>query len=221
MVKENDFMRRLLLSLILLLAGCTLTTSKDTATPVITPTAVLPVETTIPTDVVPTATTIPPQDMPLVYYYFASIPSDTFPAGSIVIVPDVLILSPNVSDIARSDDPATNVRADLQAMINDPRNAWTSSNLMLTNVTVNAGQAVIQLSGEIGGAGDVVLIAARYQFLMTVFAADESIQSVLITSAAGVNIGNWGLSNSSENKASDYAYSRAEIADFMAQNALG
>jgi hypothetical protein len=190
-----------LVMVMILPAACSLTTGGEPATPV--PTAAPAAE--LPT-------------LPLVYYYFASLPGNTFPAGSVVIVPDVLILSPVVSDIPRSADPAANVHAALQAMIQDPRNVWTSSDLALASVTVSGGQAVVVLSGQLMGAGDVVLIAARMQILMTIF-AESTVQTAVVT-LNGDNIGNLGISHSSESKPADYAYTRSEIETFMAENAL-
>jgi hypothetical protein len=154
--------------------------------------------------------------MPIVYYYFASIPGGTFPAGSVVIVPDVLILSPTLSDTPHSDDPVSNVRAAVQAMLNDPRNVWTGS-AEIGNITVEAGHAAVPLNGEISGTGDAVLVAARMQFLFTVF-AESTVQTATIT-INGENIGDLGISHSSEAKPADYAYTRAEVETFMAQNA--
>jgi hypothetical protein len=194
------FTRRWLLLTVLLIlpAACSLTTTTETKS------------TAVPTD---TAV----QRMPIVHYYFASIPGNTFPAGSVVIVPDVLILSPTLSGIPRSADTAVNVQSAVQAMINDPRNVWTGS-ATITSVTVDdTGHAAIVLSGEIKGVGDAVLIAARMQFLFTVF-AESSVQTATIT-ISGQNIGNLGISHSSEAKPADYAYTRAEVETFMAQNA--
>jgi hypothetical protein len=189
--------RWLLLALLLILpAACSLTTNPETqSTPFPTNTA--------------------EQQTPIVYYYFASIPGNTFPAGSVVIIPDVLILSPTLSDIPRSADTALNVQSAMQAALNDPRNVWTGG-ITITSVTVDGGHAAVTLDGDIRGTGDAVLIAARMQFLMTVF-AEPSIQTTTIT-INGQNIGNLGISHSSEAKPDDYAHTRAEIETFMAQN---
>jgi hypothetical protein len=191
--------RRLLLlaALLILPAACSLTTSPDTP------------PTSLPTNTAE-------QQTPIVYYYFASIPGNTFPAGSVVIIPDVLILSPTLSDVPRSADAATNVQSAVQAMLNDPRNVWTGS-VTISSVTVDGGHAAVALNGEIRGVGDAVLVAARMQFLFTVF-AEPSVQTTTIT-INGQNIGNLGISHSSEEKAADYAHTRAEVETFMAQNA--
>ncbi len=191
-------------ALLILLAACNLTHDNDNSTPVSTSSS-----TATSTSMIVSG--------PLVYYYFAAIASGTFPAGSVVIVPGELILSPTISDIPRGDDVAANIQSALQALINDPRNGWTSSNLTLTSVTFNAGQATVVLNGEIVGAGDVVLIAARMQILMTVF-ADSSVQAANVT-LNQENIANLGISHSSEAKPVDYLYTRQVIETFMAENA--
>ena len=155
--------------------------------------------------------------LPMVYYYFASIPGNTFPAGSVEIVPDQLILSPNLVQVTRTDDVATNVRVLLQAMIDDPRNPWTGVNLTITNVTYENQQVTVELSGEINAAGDVVLIAARYQFLMTVF-TETSVQTAVIL-VNGQNIDSLGASQANAVDL-NHVYTRSEVEFFMAQNAL-
>jgi hypothetical protein len=154
----------------------------------------------------------------VIYYYFAPIESGTFPAGSVEILPAVLILSPAVASDIPNADPAANLEIALQAVINDARNAWSSPDMLtLTSVTVNNGQATIALSGQILGAGDIVLIAARMQFLLTVF-AEPSVQTAIVT-LNGESIGNLGISHSSEAKPDDYAYTRADIEAYMTENA--
>lgn len=155
--------------------------------------------------------------MPLVYFYFVPIAGSTFPAGSVVIIPDVLILGPTLSDISRSPDAATNISSALQAMIDDPRNAWTSDDLAIAGIAFDEGHADLALQGTISGAGDVVLIAARMQILMTVF-AEPAVQTATVT-LNGESIGNLGISHSSEAQPADYQYTRAEIETFMAENA--
>ncbi|MCJ7622841.1 MAG: hypothetical protein MUO76_05005 [Anaerolineaceae bacterium] len=73
------------------------------------------------------------------------------------------------------------------------------------------------LEGEFFGAGDVVLIAAREQILLTVF-TEASVQTATIT-LNGKNIANLGISHSSQAKPADYTYTRAEIETFIAENA--
>lgn len=174
--------------------------------------AALPTPLALPaTNLAPTR---PP--VPIVYYYFVAIAGNTFPAGSVEIVPNVLILGPTLSDIARSPEAITNIRSALQAMLNDPRNVWTSDKVGLTEITFSEGHAAVVLQGEISGAGDVVLMAARMQILMTVF-AEASVDMATVT-LNGENIGNLGISQASEAKPADYAYTRAEIETFMAEH---
>jgi hypothetical protein len=162
--------------------------------------------------------TVTPQQMPIVYYYFASMPGNTFPAGSVVIIPNVFVLSPTLSTQGRSNDTANNIQIALQSMINDPRNVWTKNNLTINSVTFNAGEATVILTGQISGVGGAMLSAARMQFLMTVF-AEPDVKAVTIT-LNGDNIGNLGISHSSESKVNNYKYNRAEIETYMSQNAL-
>jgi hypothetical protein len=197
--------------------GPTKVPATETARP--TPTSQPATETAPPTSTKPPATRTPAaqSSLPIVYYYFVAVESHTFPAGSVVILPDILVLGPTLSDKARSPDPATNIRSALQAMIHDPRNAWTSENLNIANLTFKEGAADVALQGEYFGAGDVVLIAARMQILLTVF-AEASVQTAVIT-INEKNIANMGISHSSEARPARYAYTRSEIETFMAENA--
>jgi hypothetical protein len=77
----------------------------------------------------------------------------------------------------------------------------------------------VVLEGEYFGVGDVTLIAARDQILLTVF-AEDAVQTATIT-LNGKNIANMGVSHSSQAKPEDYAYTRAEIEAFMEENAYG
>ena len=97
-------------------------------------------------------------------------------------------------------------------MINDPRNEWTSSDLEISNVTVDEGHAAVVMQGEIFGAGDIVLIASRMQILMTVF-ADASVYTATVT-LNGECIGNLGISHESEARPADYVFTRAEVEAF-------
>ncbi len=204
------FSRRALVLLLLvfvLSSACNLTINGDSK-------LITPNPTTYNTQ---TASTTTVQQMPLVYYYFASIQGNTFPAGSVVIVPGSIILSPTVSKLLPGSDLATNVRYGLQTMIDDPHNLWTNDHLTIGSVTAVGNQMAVVLSGGISGAGDVVLIAARMQILMTVF-ANSAVQSATIT-LNGQNIANLGISQSSEAKPADYAYTRADVETFMRTNA--
>jgi hypothetical protein len=199
-----------LVVLLVVLTGCNLpikgkTVEEVTDTP-----------TDIPTDT-PTESPTAQPPVPIVYYYFVVIEDKSPPAGSVVILPDILILGPTPSDIVRSPDTATSIGSALQTMINDPRNAWTSTDVGITSITFREGAANVVLEGEFFGAGDVVLIAARLQILLTVF-TEASVQTATIT-LNGKNIANLGISHSSEVKPADYTYTRAEIETFMAENA--
>ncbi len=158
---------------------------------------------------------LPP--VPIVYYYFVEIESKSPPAGSVVVFPDIYILGPALSDKARSPDTVTNISSALQAMLNDPRNQWISTGVGITSITFTDGAANVVLEGEYFGVGDVTLIAARDQILLTVF-AEDAVQTATIT-LNGKNIANMGVSHSSQAKPEDYTYTRAEIKAFMEENA--
>lgn len=176
-------------------------------------------ETAAPTPTTPPPTETPtvPPAVPIVYYYFVAVEGKTFPAGSVVILPDILILGPTLSETARSLDTVTNIGAALQAMLHDPRNAWDSADIGITSLEFREGGASVTLEGEYFGAGDVTLIAARMQILLTVF-AESSVQTAMIT-LNGENIANLGISHSSEARPDDYTFTRAEVEAFMAENA--
>jgi hypothetical protein len=220
--------------LVILLASCNLykqpEKSISTATPALLPTSI-EVETKTPSlsptnipDVIATSQ-LPPgkgpsttlQDMPIVYYYFVAVASKSAPAGSITILPNELILGPTLSEIARSPDPVTNIRSALGAMLKDSRNPWTSTDIGIINITLKDGAANVELEGVYSAPGDIVLIAARQQIILTVF-AEEAVQTAVIT-LNGENIVNLGISTSSEAKPNDYVITRAEVQAFLAENA--
>ena len=204
---------------VLFLCACNLTQSQ---TKTVEPTTPPPQPTTaVATPVLSkpsTTSTAPAQPpVPVIYYYFVAIAGNTYPAGSVVILPDILVLAPELSNIARGSDPAINIGSALQAMLRDARNAWSSSDVGITSIAFSAGSAKVVLRGKFFGAGDVVLIAARMQMLMTVF-AEAAVQTATIT-LNGENIANLGISHGSEAKPANYAYTRAEIETCMAENA--
>jgi hypothetical protein len=167
-----------------------------------------------PTEVVVTPTPIVQAPIPIVYYYFVPKPP---PAGSIVILADILILGPTNANVAHGPDTAANLGAALKAMIADSHNAWTGTNVTASSVSFSNGAANVALQGKISAAGDVVLIATRMQILLTVF-AETAVKTAVVT-LNGENIANMGISNSGEAKPANYAYTRAEIETFMAANA--
>jgi hypothetical protein len=154
---------------------------------------------------------------PIVYYYFVALDEIAPPEGSVMVFPNSIMLAPAQSDIMQSPDTAANIKSALDVVIHDSRNMWTSSNLEIANVAFSKGHADVVLQGEFYGVGDVVLISARMQILMTVFAI-PAVQSVTIT-LNGDSIGNLGVSYSLDAKPADYVFMRAEIETFMAENA--
>ncbi len=165
----------------------------------------------------PAATLPAPPLLPIVYYYFVTTPAISPPPGSVVILPDVLILGPTHSEITRGSDTAANVSTALRLMIQDSRTPWTKNDVSITRITFRDGKANVVLQGNIFGAGDVVFIAARMQILLTVF-AEPSVQTAVIT-INGENVANLGISHSSQEKPADYTFTRAEIETFIAENA--
>jgi hypothetical protein len=186
------------------------------AAPVSTNTPTTEIPSPAPSDLPASDTSTPQPLAPIVYYYF--VPEDESPpAGSVVILPDILILGLTQSDVASNPEIATNISSALQAVINDPRNAWTSTDLDITSITLNEGVANVALQGDYFGAGDIVLIAARNQILLTIF-AEPSIQSAIIT-INGKNIANLGSSDPFTVQPADFSYTRAEIETFITENA--
>jgi len=153
----------------------------------------------------------------IVYYYFVTTAENPHPEGSVVISPDSYILAPTWSDNTYSPDTAVNLRKALEAVLKDGRNGWISSNVEIVEITFNDGHANVVLQGEYFGVGDVTLIAARMQTLMTVF-ANASVQTATVT-LNGDTIGNMGVSISINAKPADYVFTRAEIEAFMNEHA--
>ena len=164
----------------------------------------------------PTDTSLPTSEK-IVYYYFVDIAKGVPLEGSVVIMPDAYILAPTLSDLKRSPDTAANLRAALEAVLNDGRNGWISSNLEIVDVAFGDGHANVVLQGEYFGVGDVTLIAASMQILMTVF-ANASVQTATVT-LNGDTIGNLGVSISLNAKPADYVFTRTEIETFMSEHA--
>jgi hypothetical protein len=75
----------------------------------------------------------------------------------------------------------------------------------------------VVLQGEYFGVGDVTLIAARMQILLTLF-ANPAVMTASVT-LNGDTIGNLGVSNSLNARPADYAFTRTEIETFMHENA--
>jgi hypothetical protein len=180
----------------------------------------VPVPSTVPPpSPTPLLGTDPSIAMPerIVYYYFVTNAKNPLPEGSVVIMPDTYILAPALSETTYSPDTAANLKTALEAVKNDDRNGWASSNLEIVDVTFNDGHTNVVLQGEYFGVGDVTLIAARMQILMSVF-ADASVQTATVT-LNGDTIGNLGVSNSMNAKPADYIFTRSEIETFMNEHA--
>lgn len=156
--------------------------------------------------------TVPSVDQ-IAYYYFVDPKQVPYPAGSIVIMPEAYILAPTVSDAALDSEPAANLKSALEAALKDSRNGWISDKIEIVSLTFNEGRADIVLQGEYFGVGDVTLIAASQQILLTVF-ANANVKSATVI-LNGDTIGNMGTSISLNAKPADYVFTRAEIEAYM------
>lgn len=190
-------------------APATVTEALPTHTP-ISPTPTLPPSPT-PAPVI----TVPSAEQ-VIYYYFVDPKETTFPAGSIVVMPQAYILAPTLSDAALAPEAATNLRSAVEAALNDPRNGWLSDKVEVVNVAINNGHADVVLQGEYFGVGDVTLIAASQQILLTVF-ANANVQTATIA-LNGDTIGNMGISISLNARPADYTFTRAEVEAYMVEH---
>jgi hypothetical protein len=194
-------------------------------------TAVVEAQVAIPTatHIIPAAPFASPTPLPftdpsipmserIVYYYFVAIADLPHPEGSVVITPDVYILAPTWSDHGHDPDTAANLKTALQLLLQDGRNGWISSNVEIIEVAFGDGHADVVLQGEYFGVGDITLIAARMQILMTVF-ANASVQTTTIT-LNGDTIGNLGVSISMDAKPANYVFTRDEIEAFMNEHGV-
>lgn len=166
---------------------------------------------------IPPATPTTTALKPVMYYCFVTEGTPP-PAGSVAILPNILVLAPVLSTVYQTADVSVNLNAGLQAALKDPRNVWTSTNVTIASLSVANQKATVALQGDYFGAGDVVLIAARWQLLLTLF-AEPSIQSALVT-LNGVNIANLGVSHSSQAQPPTYEFTRQVVSDFIQQNGV-
>lgn len=154
---------------------------------------------------------------PITYYCFVA-EGATPPAGSVAILPNILVLAPMLSTVYQGADAAANLKAGLQAALKDPNNAWTSTGVTVANLVVANQKATVTLQGEYFAPGDVVLIAARWQILLTLF-AEPAIQSTVVT-LNGTNIANLGVSHSSQAQPATYEFTRQMVNAFIQQNGV-
>jgi len=131
-------------------------------------------------------------------------------------MPQAYILAPTLSDAALAPEAATKLRSAVEAALNDPRNGWLSDKVEVVNVAINNGHADVVLQGEYFGVGDVTLIAASQQILLTVF-ANANVQTAAIA-LNGDTIGNMGISISLNARPADYTFTRAEVEAYMVEH---
>ncbi|MBN2587790.1 MAG: hypothetical protein JXR55_10900, partial [Candidatus Fermentibacteraceae bacterium] len=146
------------------------------------------------------------------YYRFAGAGDVPCPDGSLTILEDELILVPAEMNSDSLPDTASRITMALQYMMDDTCNAWTGEDLSIAGVSFVDGHADVRLEGSIYGPGDIVLVAARMQVLLTVF-ADAGVRTATVT-IDGDCIGNLGISHESEEKPADYIFTREEIEVF-------
>jgi len=192
-----------------------------TETPMAIPAATPLSPATSPASPTPLLFTDPslPMSERIVYYYFVTTAENPRPEGSVVIMPETYILAPTLSDITYGPDTVANLEMALTAVLKDGRNGWQSRDLEMVDVTFDHGHAEVVLQGDYFGVGDVTLIAARMQILMTLF-ANAAVQTATVT-LNGDTIGNLGVSNSMNAKPADYVFTRSEIETFMNEHAYG
>ena len=153
----------------------------------------------------------------IIYYFFVDVEDYPYPQGSVVVMKDTYILAPIRSEVTSSNDTAADLRQALQAALYDSRNGWESGDLEIVDVTFEEGHAAITLQGDYFGVGDITLITARMQILMTVF-ANPSVQTTTVT-LNGDTIDNLGVSNSMYASPADYVFTRFDIETYMTENA--
>jgi hypothetical protein len=192
-------------------------TETNTAIPVFSPTPIdLSAAAPSPRPLLPTEDS---RSIPggIVYYHFVNLAEKAPPPGSVVILPDNLVLAPTQLDQVYGSDVATDLRSALQAVLQDKRNAWFGDKLQVSQLTFGGGHANLVLEGKYYAVAPVVLTAARAQILMSLF-ANPAVQSARVT-INGDTIANIAISNSMDAKPADYTYTRTEIETFMAENA--
>ena len=144
----------------------------------------------------------------VLYYRFAEADEDPLPEGSVTVLEDMLVLVPEQVAVDGQLTPEQAISAALRVLTADQSNEWTSDDLRLRSVSLEDGHALVELEGSISGAGDIVLVAARMQILLTVFARPE-VETATVT-LDGECIGNLGASHESEIRPPGYRFARQE-----------
>lgn len=213
-----------LIALLLSLLACATQPIPNTATEIpATVTEVPPTHTPVPPTQTPPPSLTPepsatntPSVEPVAYYYFVDPAQVPYPEQSIIVMPDTYILAPTYTDGAFVSEPAAALRSALEIAFQDSRNGWTSNQIQIVSLTFNAGHAEIVMQGEYFGVGDVTLIAASQQILLTVF-ANANVQTATVTLNGDI-VGNMGVSNSLHAKPADYIFTRAEIEAYISEH---
>jgi hypothetical protein len=133
--------------------------------------------------------------------------------GLVGAVRTPLFLAPSATDLPYTADTAADLRAALELVLADQSNQWTSPDLAIVEITFGEGHAAIVLQGELLGADDDVLTAARAQFLLTVF-TNPAVQTAAVT-LNGDTLANLGLANGAPAMPADYVFMRAEMETYL------
>lgn len=143
-----------------------------------------------------------------VYYRFAAEGERPEPEAVVTIQEGILVLVPVELAVDITTEPSARIRAALEAVIGDPGNPWTGESLGVESASIEDGHATVELQGSIMAPGDIVLVAARTQILLTVFAEPE-VQTATIT-LNDECMANIGASHESELLPPDHVFTRAD-----------
>ena len=128
------------------------------------------------------------------------------PTEDDIVIIEQIVLRRMETAIAETGNPVDDIEQSLQVMLGS-HNLWNSESITIESIEFTGGQATVTLGGAIQAPGDIVLIAARQQMLLTVFEVPQ-VDSVLMT-IGGRNIGNIGISHDSQAVPENHAVSRA------------
>jgi hypothetical protein len=125
------------------------------------------------------------------------------------------ILVPLVLSGQRTDDPAANIRAGLQAIFDHPESQPEFSNFSITSITVTADHAVVEIVGVIPLDYEPFQLDYPWLFLLTIF-NEPAIQTAVVTLNSEC-VGNLSI----EGCPADQVYTRAEVEAYRIANEFG
>ena len=127
------------------------------------------------------------------------------PTEDDIVIIEQIVLRRMETAIASTGNPVDDIEQSLQMMLGS-HNLWNSESLTIDSVEFSDSQATIHLGGRIQAPGDIVLIAARQQMLLTLFEIPQ-VDSILMT-VSGLHIMNIGISHDSQAVPDNHALSR-------------